>query len=453
MEQGGLNDGSVRSRVRLPEDMATMPDSEHEEEAAGGDGHDRRSARHIIENVRRCETTGKKGFSGNLERTPERRSRHCEAQPYDRDLVHRIAELFNEDCNNLHTRERQPARTNQMVEEMGRRRGLNATLHRTVRPSRLEFEYPDLPQRRVADREYRVRPNAGNHNQRHAGNVQYLQQQRTKVPQYDGTSSWTDYLVQFELVAELNGWDDNLMAMQLATNLRGAAQSVLGDLDDYGRRDNDSLVAILNQRFGPDNQTEMFRALLRNRTRGPHETLPELAHEIRRLVKLAYPTGQFGILEDLAKNHFVDAIQEADSRWHIQQSQPRNLDEAVRVAGELEAFQQAEKHRGTGKKSVRVVKAAETEKNDNNQEQRLKQTEEMLTKVKDMVESSVQAFKTLEERLENVQKKGNFAATRHENSRRQNWRPLECYHCGQPGHKRPDCPQLRRRNDRNKLGN
>ena len=167
---------------------------------------------------------------------------------------------------------------------------------------------------------------------------------RTKAPLYDGTSSWTDYLVQFELAVELNSWDERLMAMHLATSLRGVAQSVLGDLDEYGRRDYRLLVASLSQRFGPENQTEMFRALLRNRVRQPNETLPDLAHEIRRLVKLAYPTGQYRILEDLSKNHFIDAIPEADSRWHIQQSRPRSLDEAVRVAVELEAFQMAEKH-------------------------------------------------------------------------------------------------------------
>ncbi len=79
-----------------------------------------------------------------------------------------------------------------------------------------------------------------------------------------------------------------------------------------------SLIAILNQHFGPDNQTEMFiRALLRNRTHRPHEMLPELTHEIRCLMKLEYPTGQFGILEDLAKKHFVDAIPGAERRWNI----------------------------------------------------------------------------------------------------------------------------------------
>lgn len=55
-----------------------------------------------------------------------------------------------------------------------------------------------------------------------------------KPPTFDGTSSWTDYLIQFEMVSELNGWDQPTMAMCLGASLRRVAQSVLGDLDYRG---------------------------------------------------------------------------------------------------------------------------------------------------------------------------------------------------------------------------
>ena len=48
--------------------------------------------------------------------------------------------------------------------------------------------------------------------------------------EYDGRSSWLDYQCQFELIAELNEWNDNIKAMQLASSLRGDAQSILSDL-------------------------------------------------------------------------------------------------------------------------------------------------------------------------------------------------------------------------------
>ena len=232
---------------------------------------------------------------------------------------------------------------------------------RLDRPNLKRFEQQTAYQRHTND-----------HNRQTVGF--YLQQPNTrqtpsnlpkmKAPQYGGTSSWPNYLIQFEMVAELNGWDDYTMAMYVATSLRGTAQSVLGDLDDHDRRDYGSLIACLNQRFGPENQTEMFRAVLHNRTRQPRETLPDLAHEIRELVRLAYPTGERTIVETIALEHFIDALSDPDTKWRIQQTRPQTLNQAVRIAVEIEAFQAANKQKST-KKAVRAVtfKDSTTESN------------------------------------------------------------------------------------------
>ncbi|CAG2197997.1 unnamed protein product [Mytilus edulis] len=45
--------------------------------------------------------------------------------------------------------------------------------------------------------------------------------QKYKNPtNYDGESSWQDYQVHFEMVSEMNGWDDTTKALELATSLR-----------------------------------------------------------------------------------------------------------------------------------------------------------------------------------------------------------------------------------------
>ena len=85
-------------------------------------------------------------------------------------------------------------------------------------------------------------------------------------------------------------------------------QSILGDLDDAGRHQYESLVSCLSQKFGPRNQTEMYRALLHNRVRQPKESLPDLTHEIRKLVRLAYPPGENMIIDTIALEHFIDAL-------------------------------------------------------------------------------------------------------------------------------------------------
>ena len=48
---------------------------------------------------------------------------------------------------------------------------------------------------------------------------------------YDGKSSCKYYLVQYDMIAQLNGWDEITRAMELATSLNGITRSVLTDID------------------------------------------------------------------------------------------------------------------------------------------------------------------------------------------------------------------------------
>lgn len=256
---------------------------------------------------------------------------------------------------------------------------------------------------------------------------------KVKAPHYDGTSSWPDYLVQFEMVAELNEWDDYTMAMTLATSLRGTAQSVLGDLDDHQRHDYESLVACLNQRFGPEHQTEMFRAILHNRTRQPRETLPDLAHEIRKLVRLAYPTGERTIIETIALEHFIDALSDPDTKWRIQQTRPRTLDQAVRIAVELEAFQAANRQK-SHKKTVRSVTADNSNNNGDDQE-----LESMVARMQKLMTEGLQALEQKVHDLQGYQQNQN-RKSRNEGSPRPYSQKGPCYGCGKLGHLRRSCP-------------
>ena len=110
-----------------------------------------------------------------------------------------------------------------------------------------------------------------------------------KAAEYDGRGCWSDYLTQFEMVADLNGWNDEVKAMELATSLRGNAQSVLTDLSVTDRRNFGSLVTALANRFEPINQNEIYRVQLKSRQRRSGESLAELAQEVKRLIRRAYP--------------------------------------------------------------------------------------------------------------------------------------------------------------------
>lgn len=126
-------------------------------------------------------------------------------------------------------------------------------------------------------------PRNHNHALQSAGNVRD-RPMSVKPDKFDGSTSWNDYLIHFEMCATINRWTEAEMASHLAVCLRGDAQAVLGDMSYFKRTDFQSLRNILNQRFGQDGQTELFKAQLRAKVKGLTEGYAELAHSVRRLV-------------------------------------------------------------------------------------------------------------------------------------------------------------------------
>ncbi|CAG2191634.1 unnamed protein product [Mytilus edulis] len=170
---------------------------------------------------------------------------------------------------------------------------------------------------------------------------------------FDGEGNWEDYLVQFELIAAINKWSDLEKALELATSLRGTAQSILTDLRPEMRTNFVRLTAALASRFQPENQAEMYRAQMKSRIRGRTEQIPVLGQDIKRLVRLAYPSAPMEVREYLARDCFIDSLNDADMEWAIFQAKAENIDNAVHVALEYEAFQNGRRKHST--KPVRAV--------------------------------------------------------------------------------------------------
>ena len=102
-------------------------------------------------------------------------------------------------------------------------------------------------------------------------------------------------------------------------------------------------MKVLEERFAPPNQTKLYRVQMRERRQKPGETLPELGQAIRRLANSTYPKASSDIKETLSKDEFVDALVDSEMRIHIKQSRPSNLNEAIKLAAELEAYNRAER--------------------------------------------------------------------------------------------------------------
>ena len=139
----------------------------------------------------------------------------------------------------------------------------------------------------------------------------------TKPATYDGKTTWDAYRAQFELLAGLNHWNDVQKATILAVNLRGPAATVLTNLPSEDRQDFEVLIAALERRFGSAHQTELNRAQLRARMRHKEETLPELAEDVDRLTRLAYPDASTAMLQVLARDQFIDSLPHDEMRLRV----------------------------------------------------------------------------------------------------------------------------------------
>ena len=130
------------------------------------------------------------------------------------------------------------------------------------------------------------------------------------------------------------------------------------------RGDYTNLKRALREKFVPKERIELHKAEFHARRREHDEKLPDLASSLRRLVGNAYPKAVADLQDSLAKDQFIDALEDREIRMKIRESGPKMLDEAVSHALQIKLMYEAES-RCTKSRSVRVVQEpSQEEEND-----------------------------------------------------------------------------------------
>lgn len=207
---------------------------------------------------------------------------------------------------------------------------------------------------------------------------------KMKPHAYDGTDDLDEYLVQFNILAEINGWNYHMKSLYLAGSLTGSARALLNDMNIESRRDFNSLLVALNNRFGSENKAEIFRSKLQNRVRGKNETLPELAQSIKKMTRKAYPKAKADVTDVIALDYFIDAIVDAEIRLRLREVGPRDINEAEQIAVRLETFRLADRQRN---KTVRTVDADLNLKPENKNSALETQMNEIMKTVQDLAKT------------------------------------------------------------------
>ena len=165
-----------------------------------------------------------------------------------------------------------------------------------------------------------------------------------KLESYSGTEDLEDFLVYFDTLAEIYGWDNKAKCLYLAISLSGPARSLLTEMTLDQRRDYQSMVQQLSVRFGTANKCELFRAQLKTREQNHDESISELAAAIRKLTRLAYPKITKKVAEMLAVGCFMDALKHPEIRLRLRDINPDTLSEAESLAVNMWTLREADNH-------------------------------------------------------------------------------------------------------------
>jgi len=101
------------------------------------------------------------------------------------------------------------------------------------------------------------------------------------------------------------------------------------------------MVVTLSERFGSDQQAEVYRIQLHTRRRRANESLSELMQDIRRLMVLAYSSTTSSMWQAVAINAFLEALDDPMLALEVRKRGASTLDDAYRDALLLEGFLRA----------------------------------------------------------------------------------------------------------------
>ena len=234
-----------------------------------------------------------------------------------------------------------------------------------------------------------------------------------------------DWLEHFEAVADVNGWSSADMCKYLVAVLPPRMLALYKSLPDPVKQSTvfDDVRAALVSKVLPSEKIELYKSEFRSRIRKPNESLEAFSMDLQKLALKAYPgPGMDGIRDELTKDQFIAGLVTSSIRLLVRQGKPKSLNDAVRIALELESFREVEKARN-------VVPVSEVEPGTSAEVAPVHEKTE-LEKIASALQQNQQ---TMQEMMKLMMQRG-------EGRERQRSSRLKCWTCG-GDHVRRNCPK------------
>ncbi|KAF6207462.1 hypothetical protein GE061_015908 [Apolygus lucorum] len=120
-------------------------------------------------------------------------------------------------------------------------------------------------------------------------NRQTIRKKFPKPAKFDGSISWEEYSTQFTIIADANEWSDKERGEHLVASLSGPPLLVVHNLPRQHQSSFCKLSEAFQLRFGSEHLTSLLHSQLQARKQRDSETLAELATDIERLARGAFP--------------------------------------------------------------------------------------------------------------------------------------------------------------------
>ena len=247
-----------------------------------------------------------------------------------------------------------------------------------------------------------------------------------KPPKFEGKDACIEsHLAQFEIIARRNGWNSLEKANYLKCTLVGEANHILRDLSDQASYK--EVVSRLRQRYGSIDRMEACRVALKTRTRRPGESMSQLMKDICSLFLQAYPGPSNSLSEVMARDAFVNALQDRDLMIKVLKREPATLEQAYKIAERLELYRSlpvGSEEDGNMKLTVKVRHTKTLP--DDKLLQSLAESQKALQKQIVALTKAFQNSRTTEQASDPVQATPNGSR-------------VICHYCQKPGHYKSDC--------------